>query len=356
MAKKPKYSIRADGLHEAIRIINGKRVAFRGKSDGEVERKMMLYQEREKDGRPFREVAEEWQLDHFPTLAENTLKPYRPALKRAIARFGEIPIKKIEPISIDRYIAEFSAKGMARKTVTTQRLVLNLIFSHAVVRGDIDVNPCAYVKIPKGLSKKHRQAASKDDERRIKDSHDIWLLPYVIMYTGLRKGEACALQDTDFDMARGVISVTKSVYYISNTPAIKSPKTERGVREVPILAPLEKVLKEVLPKKPTGKYLFSNDGGKTPMLGTQYAARWAKFVAETGISCTAHELRHSYATMLNENKVPLNVAQKLLGHATLSMTADVYTHLRQPEKDKSILRLNKKLSGKATTQLLHSEA
>ncbi len=46
MAKKPKYHVRPDGLHETIRLVNGKRVAFRGKTDAEVDQKMIAYQEK----------------------------------------------------------------------------------------------------------------------------------------------------------------------------------------------------------------------------------------------------------------------------------------------------------------------
>ena len=59
MAKKPKYYVRPDGLHESIRTINGKRVAFRGKTDKEVDRKILEYREEAEKGRKFPVIADE---------------------------------------------------------------------------------------------------------------------------------------------------------------------------------------------------------------------------------------------------------------------------------------------------------
>jgi hypothetical protein len=82
MAKKqPKYYIRPDGLHEAIRTINGKRVAFRGKTDAEVEQKMIDYKEKEIRGPLFKEVAEKWKEEHSE-LAPSTAKVIQPSFIR----------------------------------------------------------------------------------------------------------------------------------------------------------------------------------------------------------------------------------------------------------------------------------
>ena len=131
MAKK-KYYQRPDGLYEAIRVVNGKRKAFRGRTPHEVEQKMIAYQGEIARGRLFREVEEEWEAEHFPTLTANTLKGYRPAARRAVDRFGDTPIRNIKAPEIKRFITEFAHPGgmasRAQKTVTNQLLVTSLIF------------------------------------------------------------------------------------------------------------------------------------------------------------------------------------------------------------------------------------
>lgn len=257
--KKNKYYVRPDGLHEAIRTINGKRVAFRGRTDAEVERKMIEYQAKLAAGKTFKEVADAWEGEHFPTVAPNTLRSYRPALKRAVEWFGSDLIREISPPDIKEFIVDFAGKGRAKKTVTTQLQICNMICSWAVERGEMDVNPCTCVSIPKGLKKSHRDAASEADEAIVKASPHIWLFPYFILYTGVRKGEALAIQGRDIDRKNNVIHVSKSVYHENKKPFIKAPKSDAGVRDVPLLLPLLSHLPKGL--KPD-QYLFSCNGGE----------------------------------------------------------------------------------------------
>lgn len=354
MPRKPKYYVRPDGLHEAIRTINGKRVAFRGKTDAEVERRMIEHKERLAKGRTFREVADEWKGIHFPTLAPNTLKGYRPALARAVKEFGDTSIRDIRPPDIKRFINEFARGGRALKTVANQLLVLSLVLGYVVSEGEIEYNPCASISPPKGLQKSHRDAASPEDEERVKASAGVWLLPYLILYTGLRKGEALALTYDDIDRENKVLQVTKSVYHIGDKPYIKKPKTEAGTRTVPIFDPLWREL----PVGKGSKYIFSDDGGTTPISNRRYQTLWGRYVRETGISCTAHQLRHSFATMLFEMDVDPKIAQELLGHSTEAMTREIYTHLRQQKLDIATKDINKRLAKKeqGSTQKRHRKA
>lgn len=344
MAKrKPKYYVRPDGLHETIRTINGKRIAFRGRTDLEVDHKLLAYQEQAEKGRPFQAVAEEWRDIHFPTLAANTLRGYRAPYVRAVEEFGPTPIRRITPADIRRFIAAFSHGGRAAKTVTTQRLILNLIFSYAVEIGEVDFNPCSNVSIPKRLKKGRREAASPEDEEIIKSSAHIWLLPYFILYTGLRKGEALAITHGDIDRLAGVIRVTKSVFYENGKPKLKHPKTEAGTRSVPLL---DQLVKKLPREGKKSAYLFSEDGGATPLSEAQYAVAWRRFARETGIHCTAHQLRHSYATMLFDLDVGVKDAQDILGHSTVAMTQDIYTHIRDSHRQRVAQEINNKLKAR----------
>ena len=340
--KKSKYYVRPDGLHEAIRTINGKRVAFRGRSDAEVERKMIEYRAELAKGRKFKIVAEEWEQEHFPTLAPNTLRAYRPALARAIDWFGEKGIQQISAPDVKEFVYDFASKGRAKKTVTTQLQICSMIFAWAVVAGDIEINPCDNVSIPKGLKKTHRDAATPEDEEIIKATPDVWLLPYFILYTGVRKGEALAIQGADLDFKHLLIHVSKSVYHVDGKPYIKPPKTEEGARSLPMLLPLVPHLPKRL--KPS-QYLFSMDGGKTPLSEGQFRKLWKHYVQSTGVQCTPHQIRHSYATMILDAGLERKDRQGLLGHATDAMTDDVYTHLRAARLQKAAQQLNEKLAG-----------
>lgn len=341
--RESRYYRRKDGLLETTRTDRrtGKRIHFYGHSVREIDQQIMEFESYEERGRNFRDIAEEWYEVHIPTVAYNTARGYRAAFDRALDEFGDTPIRQIKPRNIKAFLVRFSRGGMARKTVTNQLLIMNLICSFAVEEtGDLEINPCASVSVPKGLPKTHREAASPEDEEKIKQSADIWLLPYLIMYTGLRKGEALAL--TREDIGKDTIRVSKSVYFVSTKPRLKAPKTEAGIREVPILEPL----RDKLPKRFRG-FLFSDDGGDTPLSELEYRRHWRAFVEATGVNATAHQLRHSYATMLHDLGVDVRDAQDLLGHSTVAMTQDIYTHIRDSRRQQVARLLDQKLKEQA---------
>ena len=89
MTKKSRYYQRPDGLHEAMRTINGKRVAFQGRTDREVDRKILEYKERQEKGWTVKEVCDEWERAREPEIGEATRRSYRFRLKLMKDTLGE---------------------------------------------------------------------------------------------------------------------------------------------------------------------------------------------------------------------------------------------------------------------------
>ena len=330
-------SKRPDGLIQRQVTINGKRKVFYGKSDREINRKIAEYREEKHHGRAFRAVAEEWEKKHFPTLEYNTLKGYRPALQRAIEEFGTTPIPSISAKDIERYLLRFAKQGYAQKTVRNQLLVIHMVFDHAVLEGDIDYNPAAPVRVPRGLSKKAREIPTDEEIETVKKSinEPFGFFAYFILYTGCRRGEALALTYRDIDRKNRVISISKSVYHDNNKPKIKQPKTAAGRREIILLD----VLADKLPKGKPDALLFPNESGEL-MSETQFQRQWELYCKATGLSITPHQLRHAYATILFNAGIDDKDAQELLGHANLSTTRDIYTHITQRRREKTAAILN----------------
>ena len=174
MARYPKYYVRPDGLHETILRINGKRKAFRGKTDKEVWEKVKAF-DREADrietekAAVFEKIADAWWSEIEPTLEHNTQKSYRPALARAKKEFAGRPPGEITAKEIDQYIKDFSATR-ARKTVVTQLQIIRQIFRKAEVDGVISYNPASAVKPPRNLTQTHRDAPPPEQIDLIKKS------------------------------------------------------------------------------------------------------------------------------------------------------------------------------------------
>lgn len=335
MAKKPK--LRADGRMEKVMTIGGKKVHFYGKNESEILRKIRDYKEKEETGPLFKDVAEQWHIQYEKEVEYNTYYKSLVYYNRAVDHFGDMYIKNITPQDINKFYTQLSAQGYARKTVANQKTILGNIFRYAIVNGHISDNPLTFVSLPKNLKQNKRELPSDEDIQKVKGSvqGEFGLLPFFLMYTGCRKSEALALQFKDIDLARKKIKITKALYYKYNRPEIKQPKTENGIREIPLLDRL-------IPHLPQGKpddFIFSVDGS-TPYPQSYFQRRWKKYQRQTGITATPHQLRHAYATMLYEAGIDEKLAQELMGHADISTTKNIYTHIRLSRLEDAANKLN----------------
>jgi len=319
----------------------GKRVYFYGKTQREVNKKVLEYSAQSERGRLFTEVSAEWWEEAEPKLAATTINSYKNAKRRADAEFNNIPIKSILPRDVENFLIAVSKKGYAQKTLSHQRLIVNLIFKHAILHNDITYNPCLSVSAPKGLPKEKRTAASSEDEIKILNAADEWIFPYIALMTGMRKGEILALRWEDIDFINNIITVNKQIYYLTNNPTIiYSTKTESGMRSVPLLDDLKERLLKTKPSTSSGCII--TDDGKNPITKKRYEILYRNFKKKTGITCTAHQLRHSFATKAFECGVPVKSVQNILGHSQISTTMDIYTDFREKALKEAAVKLNKK--------------
>lgn len=331
---------RADG--RVVKTITdsrtGRRIFFYGKTEREVNQKLLNYNSRAKTGRNFSEIAREWWNEETDSLEYQSIKTYRPAMNRAIEYFDDISVKNIKPKDITQFLKSLARKGYAQKTIANQKLVVNLILQYAVLQNDLEINPCSAAIMPKDTTKTIRTAASANDEDIVRKSSDVWLFPFIAIMTGMRKGEILALQWKDINFENNFIQVTKSVYHEGDQPKIKKPKTDAGVRIVPLLSPLRETLLNIKEQKPED-YIIS-DTGKTPLTNRRYTTLWKHYKEKTGVTCTAHQLRHSFATIAFECGIPAKSVQEILGHKQLSTTMDLYTDFRKKSFDEAVNALD----------------
>lgn len=286
----------------------------------------------------FENIAKEWADENFPKMHYNTLKVYRTGYAAAIDFFSGQAIQDIKTKDVRKYLNGLTNKGYALKTVKNRMLVLGLIFKHAVLNEYIEYDVCSPVKIPKNLPKAKRQSASKEDERAICENTNslCGVLAFLYLTTGCRRGEALALTPQDVDVPHKLISVTKTMEWEGNVPHIKnSPKTASGIRQIPINDKLIFLLTPYMKQK----HLFQNEKGEM-ITNIQFTRMWKKYQTETGITCTPHQLRHSYATLLFDADIDVKTAQTWLGHADINTTLGIYTHLSDLKQSESVKKLN----------------
>ena len=303
---------RKDGrlVQSIVDPATGKKKYFYGATKAEINRKIIEYHEQLKIGRRFSIVADEWWKQEATKLETQTIKVYRPAMQRAVNRFGDRVISTISAKDISLYLQDLASKGYASKTVANHRIVVNRVFSHAMLSDGLSYNPCSSVELPKGLKQTKRGTASKEDEQAVIENVDVWVYPFIALMTGMRKGEILALQWRDVDFEKNLISVTKSVAYAGDRPYVKAPKTGAGRRIVPMLPALRDVLISMVGKD--SEYIIS-DNGKSPLTNRRYQTLMRHYQERTGIHSTAHQFRHSFATIAFEENVSPKTVQEILG-------------------------------------------
>lgn len=322
-----------------VKIVDGK--SFYGHTEREVMKKILEYERKKEKGATFAEVADEWWSEVYDTFAAQTLRGYKPAYQRAIEELNDIGIKEITPRDMSLIFKRMARQGYAKKTISNQRVIYNQIFDYAVVNGHIQYNPCSSVKMPNAKESTAISPASPEDEYKIIEAGDrAWLFPIFALLTGLRKQEILALQWGDIDFEENIISVTKAVEHLGKSPHIKTTKTKSGIRTVPLLIRLRDILIER--KGNPSCYIFSDDGGKSPLSEHRFERLYKNYCDEVGISATSRQLRHSYATVAVEEDVQPKDLQNALGHADITTTMNVYAAARKKSVQKVADKLNKR--------------
>lgn len=339
-----KLKKRSDGRYQqSITLPNGKRKVFYGQSQAEITRKIAEFQYEANEGRTFEEVADAWQEKHAGEVRYKTAESHVAPTRRAKEYFADKRIKDITPPEVDAYIKSIEAKGLSKRTVQLHRDVLSMIFDFAIgTAHEIIYNPCNTVKVTKDLEQTTRDLPPQKDIEAIKahkDDDRFSLLPFFLMYSGLRLGECLALCRDDFDFRKNIITVTKKVSWQPNQPVIDHfAKTDRGIRTVPMLD----VLRDALPE--WEGYLFEHNG--KPYTKTFFRREWTKYAERTGVECDRHTLRHEFVTLLYDAGVDAPAAAKITGH-TIEIMQRTYTHIRKEREELSLQKLNTYLAKKS---------
>lgn len=303
----------------------------------------------------FRDIAEDWERRHREEITSRTWTNYEPHYKDILSRHGSKDIRQVTAMDIANHLTTAKAKGYSATVVNTVRSLYRMIFDYAVVNDYVPYNPVTSVRLPKGLKRGKRVAPTDAEMKTIFANADVpfGLFPLFLLCTGMRKSEALALTWQDVDFQSREISVTKSIdYTVGAAPKIKPPKTDAGVRTVPIIDLLYGRLLEAR-EASASPYVFpappSTRGGKGGGMMTLrgYEGAWQRYCEHVGFigsdgkpTVTAHNLRHGTATLMFELGVDELTAQKILGHSRIEITREIYTDLRAAQKMKSVDKFN----------------
>lgn len=296
-----------------------------------------------RDAVTFRRYVASWYtLYKEPHIRPSTAKMYRSLLDRVLLpKLGDIPLEEITRADVQRLLNTLT--GRAKSTIKKCRLMLTEIFDSAVDDDLIPKSPARRLRLPEGTQKLVLPVPPDQIPSLVahcqKDPDG--LFPLLLLYTGLRRGEALALRWRD--IGEEEISVTRALTFQGNAGVIGPTKTAAGNRRVPLLPPVRRKLGK---RGAPDDLVFS---GAEPMTSTVYRNTWNRIQRHipelAGVH--PHQLRHTYTDILRHAGVDPKTAQYFLGHEDYSTTANIYSRI--DERDTS-------LGGRKILSYLQSEA
>ena len=382
MARK-KRTKRADGRYqESVQIgrdpETGKpiRKVFYGKTHAELDERVNAFKAELAAGlKPnhitFSEYGAKWFNLTKQEKAMNTKRMYENVLRNHTNIIGDMAVKDIRKSDILLQLNESAGHYPTQEFMLT---TFTQIFDCAIDDEIILRNPTRNIKLPSEPPKQERRqltrfeldciaAADLNPEERCYTS--------LLLYTGMRRCEIFALTKADINLRRKQIQVNKAVKYYGSSTEISEPKSAAGFREIPILDALLPDLKQYMKSIDT-EYLFV--GKDRAKVKTDYETRvlWNSIYKKMNTAAierikagngpdvinlldpmqgiTPHYFRHNFATTLYYAGADAKSAAKLLGHANVSMTLDVYTHLDAERLHETADKLNQYLSDQEADQ------
>ena len=341
------YRKRADGSWEGRITINYKPYSVYGKSRGECKTKIGILKDKlalgvSRTTPSLAEWLDTWLKDivaldkkpsthtNYKTIAEMHLKP----------DLGRIRLDKLTRGDVQRLISKKARTDLAARTVRLIHRVLHCALNRAVKLKMIAINPASDLVLPRI---EHTAMATVSPEQvfqlqstNLFETEPMFPCVLLMVYTGLRRGEALALRWPDIDLHRGTVTVQREIVKAAGGTVYQSPKTKRSNRLVPFGDALKSILLAHKQRqddfiKKTKDYIdeglvFARETGK-PYYPDSMRKILHRILRKAGIPAVrVHDLRHTCATLLMLSGVHSKVVQEMLGHSNISVTLDTYSH------------------------------
>ena len=278
-----------------------------------------------------------------PKVRPKTWMGYRSLLHNHIRpALGARPLARIKPLEVQQAFQDMIDRGLSARTIEYTRMVLRQAFKQAIQWRLLTFNPCDGVQIPR-RQRREMQALSPEQARRflvVARGTRYGMLFELAITTGLRPSEYLALKWEDIDFERGTLSVVRSLdampgggYRLEET---KTRNSRRVVKLLPgvLRALLEHRQAQQRLREEAGErwneqgFVFTNaEGG--PLDGHNLSSRHLRrILKEAGLpQIRLYDLRHTAATLALSAGVPVKVVSEMLGHSSVALTLDVYSHV-----------------------------
>lgn len=339
---------------------------FRAKTIAEVNALMAEYKSQmaqgitpEDDKLTFAQMGEVWLAQYKPNIGLTARKRYAAVLKNHLnPAIGPVKLRDLKPLHLKGIINALATKGYSEKTIAEIKQTAAQILDAAVENDYLHRNVFAKASIPKTGAEEREPIGQKERDLILSacKGHKMGVPALILLYTGIRKGELLALTWEDVDLEGEWLTVNKAVWFDNNRVSVKTPKSKAGTRMVPIPKRIIPILAQA--KAAAKSTLVCPSAQGTIMTHAAYNSAWKGYLHYLNLAAggrdrsrsnpkvqamtpfTAHQLRHTYATMLYDAGVDVKSAQKFLGHADLQVTLKIYTHLSEGKELAAVDSIN----------------
>ena len=304
----------------------------------------------------FEELAQLWLENYKTTVKPSTFENVRSKVEKMTEEhFEGLKLKKITVAYCQKVVIKLSKNYVLYNHYLS---VINRIFKYAVLMDILNSNPFDKVIKPKSRQTQRKGNFLTKEELKefLKLAQTATLsyffpLVHLMSYTGLRQGEALALKWSDIDFENKKITVNKTAVRIKEKQTLQTPKTKNSKRVISIDPTTLSILKSW--KKDQIKIYFKNGKhflGDENFIFTNQRAEWVhihnfiryfkRFIADHKLKqITPHGLRHTHASLLFSAGVePKNISDRL-GHSTVQITLDLYTHITEEQRTDTVDKL-----------------
>lgn len=325
--------------------------------------------------RLFGDYASEWfRVRKEPFISAATRESYRTALnKHLFPVLGNRMLRAITPLELQELLNTFA--GKSKSLITSILATLRGVYGAAMADRIVLRDPTERLVRPHATPTAVKPALTADQRAAIAAacaSEPMGHYLALLYYLGCRPGEARGLMWQDVDWDRDLIHIARDIdYKASGQPgALKNAASDR---HVPMPAPLRAILQPLRGLPDT--YIAHAPGGPDKPLSKSSADRlWVRLMAAAGMAAAApddgkfeqydprhklrpmitpHALRHNYITMCWEHGLDPYETMKLVGHASITTTMNIYTHLSEAQMAKTAAKLDDMFAGSRVASKLH---
>jgi integrase len=325
---------------------------------GDAERGLLFDADNLKVG----EYLDRWLSDSVrDTVKATTFERYEQIARLHLkSTLGRVKLKALTPAHVRRLYREKLKTGSSARTVRYIHTTLHKALKQAVMDGLIPKNATEAVKPPQPTREEMHPLTPEQAKLLLQVAHEagdrLEALYVLAIHTGLRQGELLGLKWDDVDLEDGSLQVRRTLAMTKSGPVFTAPKTTGSRRSVKLTSKAIEVLRSHLERQLVeidrvgslwreNGLIFASETGEPLDRRAVTKLKFKPLLKRGGLpEVRFHDLRHTCATLLLTRNVNPKIVSEMLGHSTIAITLDTYSHVLPNMRDQAAAAMEEALS------------